>query len=102
MAPPVVISLEVIAQKHESNPFGFELGLLAKASYQGHATGGETIWEHTKGSKDFYKSGRNNMSLIHFGFELGLLSKASYQGQSTGRQKEHMDCMDFHKSGQNN
>ena len=39
LAPSVVISLEVIAQKHESNPFGFELGLLAKASYQGHATG---------------------------------------------------------------
>ena len=38
LAPSVVISLEVIAQKHESNPFGFELGLLAKASYQGHAT----------------------------------------------------------------
>ena len=35
---PDVISLEVIAQKHEPNPFGFELGLLAKASYQGHAT----------------------------------------------------------------
>ena len=33
---PDVISLEVIAQKHEPNPFGFELGLLAKASYQGH------------------------------------------------------------------
>ena len=163
MAPPVVISLEVIAQKHESNPFGFELGLLAKASYQGHATGrrqearraalatgartakqfgsapkaawtsiiwaeqlkkihfgfelgllakasyqghatgGETIWKHTKGCKDFYKSGPNNMSLIHFGFELGLLSKASYQGQSTGCQKKHTKgCMDFHKSGQNN
>ena len=38
LAPSVVISLEVIAQKHESNPLRFELGLLAKASYQGHAT----------------------------------------------------------------
>ena len=72
LAPSVVISLEVIAQKHESNPFGFELGLLAKASYQGHATGrrraaplwrparGETVWERTKGSMHFYIFGRNN------------------------------------------
>ena len=69
LAPSVVISLEVIAQKHESNPLRFELGLLAKASYQGHATSQNEGFQrraHNKSAEHIVIKGFNKFKIAFF------------------------------------
>jgi hypothetical protein len=59
--------------------FGFELGLLTKASYQGQAHC-RTVWELTKGHGFLYMW-MEQLKKTNFGFECGPLAKDSYQAK---------------------
>ena len=79
--------------------FGFELGLLTEASYQGQARC-RTVWELTKGHGFLYMW-MEQLKKTNFGLELSLLTKAkdrcaSEQFGSTPK------AMDLSTCGRNN
>jgi hypothetical protein len=67
--------------------FGFELGLLTEASYQGQARC-RTVWELTKGHGFLYMW-MEQLKKTNFGFECGPLAKASYQAKPWVTNRRH-------------